>query len=114
MCAVGSLRGLIEDIVDDGKLGEIEAVIVDRLDEGFAGNGAPAEPTGSGIIAQIKLAFRTVMNTQIVTAEVLAGIIDEDYTITFGELRGFIRDEDGNEYKLDGMTAIGEDKSLRI
>ncbi|MCQ2488678.1 MAG: DUF2804 domain-containing protein [Clostridia bacterium] len=42
------------------------------------------------------------------------GIIDEDYTITFGELRGFIKDEDGNEYCLDGMVGIGEDKSLRI
>ena len=46
--------------------------------------------------------------------EMHLGIIDEDYTITFGELRGFICDEDGNKYILDGMTAIGEDKSLRI
>jgi len=46
--------------------------------------------------------------------EMHLGIIDEDYTITFGELRGFICDEDGNKYCLDGMVGIGEDKSLRI
>ncbi len=40
------------------------------------------------------------------------GIINIDYHITFGELRGFVCDEDGNRYRLDGMSAIGEDKSL--
>lgn len=46
--------------------------------------------------------------------EMHLGVIDEDYHITFGELRGFICDEDGNKYILDGMPGIGEDKSLRI
>lgn len=40
------------------------------------------------------------------------GIINIDYHITFGELHGFVCDEDGNRYELDGMSAIGEDKSL--
>lgn len=43
-----------------------------------------------------------------------AGVIDINYHITFGELSGFVRDEDGNKYILDGMTGIGEDKSLRF
>lgn len=41
-----------------------------------------------------------------------AKIIDINYHITFGELRGYICDPDGNQYALDGMTGIGEDKSL--
>ncbi|NLL63729.1 MAG: DUF2804 family protein [Ruminococcaceae bacterium] len=42
------------------------------------------------------------------------GFIYEDYHITFGEIRGFVMDEDGNKYILDGMCGIGEDKTLRI
>lgn len=41
-----------------------------------------------------------------------AGFID--YSITFGVLKGFVKDEDGNEYCLDGMSGIGEDKTLWI
>jgi len=41
-----------------------------------------------------------------------AKIIDINYHITFGELRGYICDPEGNKYILDGMTGIGEDKSL--
>ncbi len=41
-------------------------------------------------------------------------VIDVNYHVTFGDLEGYICDEDGNKYILDGMTAIGEDKSLRI
>ena len=33
---------------------------------------------------------------------------------TFGELSGYVCDEDGNKYILDGMSAIGEDKSLHF
>ncbi len=40
------------------------------------------------------------------------GIINYDYHITFGELKGYVYDPDGNKYILDGMSAIGEDKSL--
>ncbi len=41
-----------------------------------------------------------------------AKIIDINYHITFGTLRGYVCDPDGNKYDLDGMTGIGEDKSL--
>ena len=41
-------------------------------------------------------------------------IIDINYHITFGELSGFVCDEDGNKYILDGMVGIGEDKTLRF
>ena len=41
-----------------------------------------------------------------------AKVIDIDYHITFGTLSGYVCDEDGNKYELDGMTGIGEDKSL--
>lgn len=40
------------------------------------------------------------------------GIINIDYHITFGELSGFVCTPDGTKYSLDGMTGIGEDKSL--
>ncbi len=40
------------------------------------------------------------------------GVINIDYHITFGSLRGYVCDEDGNKYNLDGMVGIGEDKSL--
>lgn len=42
------------------------------------------------------------------------GVIAMNYHITFGELSGYICDEDGNKYCLDGMTGIGEDKSTRM
>lgn len=41
-------------------------------------------------------------------------VVNIDYFITFGELEGYIRDEDGKKYVLDGMIAIGEDKSLLL
>ncbi|MGP1587031.1 MAG: DUF2804 family protein [Treponemataceae bacterium] len=37
-----------------------------------------------------------------------------DYYISFGELEGYIRDEDGNKYVLDGMMGLGEDKTLLV
>lgn len=42
------------------------------------------------------------------------GHIKADYSITFGELKGYVCDEDGTKYVVDGMCGIGEDKSLRI
>lgn len=45
---------------------------------------------------------------------VAAGVIDINYHITFGTLSGYVCDPDGNKYILDGMSAIGEDKSLRF
>ena len=44
--------------------------------------------------------------------QVPAKIIDIDYHITFGVLSGYVCDPDGNKYILDGMTGIGEDKSV--
>lgn len=44
--------------------------------------------------------------------KVTTGIINIDYHITFGELSGYVCDPEGNKYVLDGMTGIGEDKSL--
>jgi len=43
-----------------------------------------------------------------------AVVVNIDYYITFGELEGYIRDEDGNKYVLDGMLGMGEDKSLLL
>ena len=42
------------------------------------------------------------------------GIVKADYSITFGVLKGYVCDEDGTKYVVDGMCGIGEDKSLRI
>ena len=41
-------------------------------------------------------------------------IVRIDYYITFGELEGYVRDEDGKKYILDGMLGMGEDKSLLL
>ncbi len=40
--------------------------------------------------------------------------VNIDYYITFGELEGYLRDEDGKKYILDGLTGIGEDKTLLL
>ena len=41
-------------------------------------------------------------------------IVNIDYYITFGKISGFIVDEDGNKYILDGFEGIGEDKTLLL
>lgn len=43
-----------------------------------------------------------------------AGIIDFRYYVTFGEIKGYLLDVDGNKYVLDGMMGLGEDKTLRF
>lgn len=43
-----------------------------------------------------------------------AVVVNIDYYIVFGKLEGFLRDENGQMYVLDGWTAIGEDKTLRF
>lgn len=45
---------------------------------------------------------------------VKAAIITSDYHITFGTLTGFVTDEDGNKIIIDGMTGIGEDKTVKF
>ena len=41
-------------------------------------------------------------------------IVRIDYYITFGELEGYLRDEEGNKIILDGMLGMGEDKNLLL
>ena len=41
-----------------------------------------------------------------------AGVISIDYYVAFGELGGYVRDEDGTMYILDGMMGMGEDKTM--
>jgi hypothetical protein len=43
-----------------------------------------------------------------------AGVIDIRYFVTFGSIKGFVLDTDGKKYILDGMSGIGEDKTLRF
>ncbi len=43
-----------------------------------------------------------------------AGVVNIDYYITFGELEGYVRDEDGVKYDLTGMLGMGEDKTLLL
>lgn len=38
--------------------------------------------------------------------------VNIEYFVAFGELQGYIRDEDGEKYILDGMLGMGEDKDL--
>ncbi|MBN1532703.1 MAG: DUF2804 domain-containing protein [Spirochaetes bacterium] len=46
--------------------------------------------------------------------ELHAGLVDIDYHVAFGELQGYLRGTDGTKFVLDGMTGMGEDKSLRL
>ena len=41
-------------------------------------------------------------------------IVNIDYFVAWGELEGYIRDEDGKKYVLDGMMGMGEDKTLLL
>ena len=41
-------------------------------------------------------------------------VVNIDYYITYGEFEGYIRDEAGEKYILDGMLGLGEDKSLLL
>ncbi len=43
-----------------------------------------------------------------------AVVVIIDYYVAFGSLEGYIRDEDGNKYVLDGMMGMGEDKTLLL
>ncbi len=51
----------------------------------------------------------------IVRSETFAKpFVNIEYYVAFGELSGYIRDEDGNKYILDGMMGMGEDKTLML
>ncbi len=41
-------------------------------------------------------------------------VVNIDYYVTFGELEGYVRDEDGKKYDLTGMLGMGEDKTLLL
>lgn len=43
-----------------------------------------------------------------------AVVVNIDYYVAFGELEGYLRDEDGKKYILDGMMGMGEDKTLLL
>ena len=43
-----------------------------------------------------------------------AVVVNIDYYVVWGELEGYLRDEDGKKYVLDGMMGIGEDKTLLL
>lgn len=43
-----------------------------------------------------------------------AVVVNIDYYIVFGVLEGYVRDEEGNKYILDGMMGMGEDKTLLL
>ncbi len=44
----------------------------------------------------------------------LKPIVNIDYFVAFGELKGYVRDEVGKKYILDGMMGMGEDKTLLL
>ncbi|MGN0768250.1 MAG: DUF2804 family protein [Christensenellales bacterium] len=41
-------------------------------------------------------------------------IVNIDYFVAFGELEGYVLDENGKKYVLDGMMGMGEDKTLLL
>ncbi len=42
------------------------------------------------------------------------GVMKMNYHITFGTLKGYVYDENGNKYDLTGMPAIGEIRDVRM
>lgn len=44
--------------------------------------------------------------------EIHAAVVKIEYYITFGELEGYLRDENGEKIILDGLTGMGEDKTM--
>ncbi|MFY9198915.1 MAG: DUF2804 family protein, partial [Acutalibacteraceae bacterium] len=46
--------------------------------------------------------------------QVHLGLIDIDYSLPFGKIKGYVKDVEGNKYILDGMSGIGEDRSQKI
>lgn len=46
--------------------------------------------------------------------QVHLGLIDIDYSLPFGKIKGYVKDVEGNKYVLDGMSGIGEDRSQKI
>ena len=43
-----------------------------------------------------------------------AVVVNIDYYVAWGELEGYLRDEDGKKYDLTGMMGMGEDKTLLL
>ena len=41
-------------------------------------------------------------------------LVNIEYFVAFGELEGYVRDESGKKYVLDGMMGMGEDKTLLL
>jgi hypothetical protein len=41
-------------------------------------------------------------------------LVNIEYFVAFGELEGYVRDESGRKYILDGRLGIGEDKTLLL
>lgn len=41
-------------------------------------------------------------------------LVNIEYFVAFGELEGYVRDESGKKYILDGMLGMGEDKTLLL
>lgn len=41
-------------------------------------------------------------------------VVSIDYYVAFGTLSGYVRDENGKKYILDGMAGMGEDKTLLL
>lgn len=46
--------------------------------------------------------------------EIHAGVIDIDYHVAFGEIKGYVRRIDGKKYILDNKIGMGEDKTLKF
>jgi len=76
----------------------------------------PTKKYKKGVVWQVKDEYDMV--NAVFTIEdlfklvVRLGVIDIQYYIVFGSLQGYLRDEDGNKIMLDGLTAMGEDKSM--
>ncbi len=59
----------------------------------------------------VNLKFKVYGMNPMITHAVVVNI---DYYVAFGELEGYLRDEDGNKYVVDGMLGMGEDKTLLL
>lgn len=59
----------------------------------------------------VDLKFHVVNMNPMITH---AGVVMIDYYVAFGTLEGYLLDEDGNKYVIDGLMGMGEDKTLLL
>ena len=96
-----------------GELSLLPPVIFTRSVEtkDFIKKGGYSEWTIKDEYDMVNIIFKVYNINAMITHAVLVNI---DYYVAWGELEGYVRDEGGRKYVLDGMMGMGEDKTLLL